>query len=34
MVKKSLSAVSFDVLADNKTLHKKQFTFSTGDVNY
>lgn len=27
-------AVSFDVLADNKTLQTKSFTFSTGDVNY
>ncbi|WP_296208703.1 CAP domain-containing protein [Psychrobacter sp. UBA3480] len=26
--------VSFDVLSDNKTLLKKEFTFSTGDVNY
>lgn len=26
--------VSFDVLTDNKTLLKKEFTFSTGDVNY
>ncbi|WP_440454703.1 CAP domain-containing protein [Psychrobacter sp. ASPA161_9] len=26
--------VSFDVLVDNKTLETKQFTFTTGEVNY